>query len=121
MGLFSFIYFTLSKKIDIVVYYLKDKIIFRIKTMNRIIVKEIDRLKSTMFGKKAISEYLIYVVFNDGDNDITLKGYTEYGEKNKNARIDELIIEYFVNNETLNKINRNEIIQEISFLEHLKN
>ena len=89
--------------------------------MKKIVVKEIDRLKSTVFADKVVSEYLIYVIMNQGSNDITLKGYTEYGEKNKEARIDELIVEHFVNNETLSKINKKEIIEEISFLEHVKN
>lgn len=89
--------------------------------MKKIIVKEIDKLKSTMFGDKIISEYLIYLVMNQDGNEVTLKGYTEYGEKNKNAKVDELIVEHFINNETLSKINKKEIIQEVSFLEYLKN
>jgi hypothetical protein len=89
--------------------------------MKKIIVKEIDKLKSSMFGGKTVSEYLIYLRMKQGDNEITLKGYTEYGEQNKNARVEELIVEHFVTNETLNVINKNEIIEEISFLEHLKN
>jgi len=89
--------------------------------MKKIIVKEIDKLKSSMFAGKTVSEYLIYLRMKQGDNEITLKGYTEYGEQNKNARVEELIVEHFVTNETLNVINKNEIIEEISFLEHLKN
>lgn len=89
--------------------------------MKKIIVKEIDKLKSTMFGGKEISEYLIYLVLKQDDNEIKLEGYTEYGEKNKEDRINELIVEHFINNETLSNINKNEIIQEINFLEHLKN
>ena len=89
--------------------------------MKKIIVKEIDKLKSTMFGGKEISEYLIYLVLKQDDNEIKLEGYTEYGEKNKEDRINELIVEHFINNETLSNINKNEIIQEIKFLEYLKN
>lgn len=89
--------------------------------MKKIIVKEIDKLKSTMFGGKEISEYLIYLVLKQDDNEIKLEGYTEYGEKNKEDRINELIVEHFINNETLSNINKNEIIQEINFLEYLKN
>ena len=89
--------------------------------MKRIVVIEIDKLKSTMYGDKVISEYLIYLIMNQGGGDITLNGFTEYGEKNKDARVNELIVEHFVNNETLAKINKKEIIQEVTFLEHLKN
>ena len=74
-----------------------------------------------MYGDKVISEYLIYLILNQGGGDITLNGFIEYGEKNKDARVDELIVEHFVNNETLAKINKKEIIQEVTFLEHLKN
>lgn len=88
--------------------------------MKKIVVKEIDKLKSTMFGDKVVSEYLIYLIMKQDGNEIKLEGYTEYGEKNKEARIDELIVEHFISNETLSKINKKEIIQEISFLEHLK-
>lgn len=89
--------------------------------MKRIVVKEIDKLKSSMFGDKVVSEYLIYLILNQGSGDVVLQGFTEFGESNKEARINELIIEHFINNETLNKIDKEEIIQEITFLEHLKN
>lgn len=88
--------------------------------MKKIVVKEIDKLKSTMFGDKVVSEYLIYLIMKQDGNEVKLEGYTEYGEKNKDAKVNELIIEHFINNETLSKINKKEIIQEISFLEHLK-
>jgi hypothetical protein len=85
--------------------------------MKKIVVKEIDRFKSSVFGGKTVSEYLIYLKMKQDGNEITLKGYTELGEHNKKARIDELILEHFVTNETLDVINKNEIIEEISFLE----
>jgi len=88
--------------------------------MKRIVVKEIDKLKSSMFGDKLVSEYLIYLILNQGGGDIVLHGFTEYGEQNKEARINELIIEHFINNETLSKIDKKEIIQEVTFLEYLK-
>jgi hypothetical protein len=89
--------------------------------MKRIVVKEIDKLKSTMDGEKVITEYLIYLILNQGGGDITLNGFTEYGEKNKEARINELIVEHFVNNESLVKINKKDIIQEVTFEEYLNN
>jgi hypothetical protein len=89
--------------------------------MKRIVVKEIDKLKSTMNGDKVITEYLIYLILNQGGGDIKLNGFTEYGETNKNARINELIVEHFINNETLVKINKKDIIQEVKFEEYLNN
>lgn len=89
--------------------------------MKRIVVKEIDKLKSTMNGDKVITEYLIYLILNQGGGDIKLNGFTEYGEKNKDARINELIVEHFINNESLVKINKKDIIQEVAFEEYLNN
>ena len=83
--------------------------------MKRIIVKEIDKLKSSVFEDKLVTEYLIYLILNQGGGDIIVEGFTEYGEKNKEARIDELVLEHFINNETLNKINKKDIIEEVSF------
>ena len=53
--------------------------------MKRIVVKEIDKLKSTMNGDKVITEYLIYLILNQGGDDIKLNGFTEYDEKIKEA------------------------------------
>lgn len=89
--------------------------------MKRIIVKEIDKLKSTAFEDKIITEYLIYLILNQGGGDIKLEGFTEYGEKNKDARINELIVEHFINNETLNKVDKKQIIEEISFENYINN
>ena len=83
--------------------------------MKRIVVKEIDKLKSSVFENKLVSEYLIYLILNQGSGDIILEGFTEYGEKNKEAKIDEIILEHFISNETFNKINKKEIIEEICF------
>lgn len=89
--------------------------------MKRIIVKEIDKLKSSTFSDKTITEYLIYLVLNQGGGDIIMEGFTEYGEKNKDAKVNELIIEHFVDNETLNKIDKKQIIEEISFENYINN
>ena len=83
--------------------------------MKRIVIKEIDKLKSNTFSEKVVSEYLIYLILNQGCEDIILKGFTEYGDKNKDAKVDELLLEYFIDNETLNQIDKNQIIEEISF------
>jgi hypothetical protein len=111
----------MSKKIDKLIYKFKNNIIFKEYRMKRIIVKEIDKLKSSAFDDKVITEYLIYLVLNQGSGDIKLEGFTEYGEKNKDARINELIIEHFINNETLSKINKKDIIEEISFENYINN
>ena len=89
--------------------------------MKRIVVKEIDRLKSTVNGDKSVSEYLIYLILNQGNGDIKLNGFTEYGDSNKKARINELIVEHFISNETLDNIDKNEIIEEITFEEYINN
>jgi len=89
--------------------------------MKRIVVKEIDKLKSSTFDNKTISEYLIYLIINLGDGDIILNGFTEIGDKNKEAKIDELIVEHFVTNDSLEVINKESIIEEISFSEYTKN
>ena len=89
--------------------------------MKRIVVKEIDKLKSTINSDKVITEYLIYLILNQGGGDIKLNGFTEYGEKNKEARINELIVEHFITNESLDKLNKKEIIQEVTFEEYINN
>ena len=85
--------------------------------MKKIIVKEIDRLKSSIVDDKYVSEYLIYLVLKQDDETIKLNGFTEIGDKNKKARIDELIIEHFINNETLSNHSIENIIEEITFEE----
>lgn len=121
MSLFLFLYFTISKKIDKLIYKFKNNIIFKEYRMKRIIVKEIDKLRSTSFEDKVITEYLIYLILNQGGGDIKLEGFTEYGEKNKDARINELIVEHFISNETLSKIDKKQIIEEISFENYINN
>ena len=74
-----------------------------------------------MDGEKFIKEYLIYLILNQGGGDVKLNGFTEYGEKNKESRINELIVEHFVSNESLVKINKKDIIQEVKFEEYLNN
>ena len=88
--------------------------------MKKIVVKEIDRLKSSVFGGKTVSEYLIYLKLKQDDNEITLKGYTEIGDDNKNARIDELILEHFITNNTFTGIDVKDAIETITFEEYSK-
>ena len=89
--------------------------------MKRIVIKEIDRLKSKTNKTKIVSEYLIYVMLNHGGEDIRLKAVSEIGEENKIARVNQIVLEDFTTNETLSLSNKHNIIQEISFEETLKN
>lgn len=84
--------------------------------MKKIIVKEIDRLNSTVFKRKKISEYLIYVMLDD----IKLKAYTEIGENAKKERVNELLLTHFITEQN-NKISIEDIIQEMSLEEIKKN
>jgi hypothetical protein len=88
--------------------------------MKRIVVKEVDRLKSQLFDEKTVSEYLIYVILNQGNNDVNLICHVEYGDENKKNRINELLLEYFYSDDSLNTITITDIIQEVSFEEIIK-
>lgn len=86
--------------------------------MKKIVIKEIDRLNSTVHKPKSISEYLIYIMLDD----VKLKAYTEIGEAAKKERVNELLLTHFIteqNNKINNKINTQDIIQEMS-LEEIK-
>lgn len=89
--------------------------------MKRIVIKEIDKLKSKTNKTKIVSEYLIYVMLNHDGEDIKLKAFSEIGEENKIARINQIILEDFTTNETLSLSSKHNIIQEITFEETLKN
>ena len=77
--------------------------------MKNILVKEIDCLKSKIHKNKNVSEYIIYL-----REDInTVLCYTEFGEINKNARVNEIISNYFFGENNFSAIEINNIIQEI--------
>jgi len=82
--------------------------------MKKIVIKEIDRLNSTVHKPKSISEYLIYVMLDD----VKLKAYTEIGEAAKKERVNELLLTHFITEQN-NKINTQDMIQEMS-LEEIK-
>ena len=80
--------------------------------MKRILIREIDRLYSKIHKGKYVSEYIIYLM----ENDIKLKAISVIGEELKN--------EYTKGMFLLNKFDTNiaeEIIQEVSFEEVIKN
>lgn len=85
----------------------------------KIIIKEIDKLKSAVHADRIVTEYLIYVM-NHG-NSSPLEAYTELGEQAKSARVNELILIYFISDETTGEIiNNKDIIEEVTFDEYLK-
>ena len=61
--------------------------------------------------QKEVSEYLIYVRLKDGTN---IEAFIEVGDDNKKQRVNDLILEHFMNNVSLNtKIIKEDIIEEI--------
>jgi len=52
----------------------------------KIVVKEIDQLKSTKHKNKIINEYIIYVMIGS----TIIEAYTEIGDDNKNRKLKEL-------------------------------
>jgi hypothetical protein len=61
----------------------------------RILIKEIDKLTSRFHKKRIISEYLIYVIGSQDNNETILEAYNEIGYTAKNFRVNELILNHF--------------------------
>lgn len=74
----------------------------------KIVIQEIDKFFSTIHEGKKVSEYLICLTI--GDTPLTSKAFTEIGEEAKELRVNELIVEHFMENN--NDINLAEIIDE---------
>jgi hypothetical protein len=84
LGLSSFIHFTfLNKRLKIV-------------SMDKIIIKEIDKYNSLLFNGKTVSEYIIYLMSEDG---VKKEAYLEIGEEAKKLRVNELLMNNFDYNE----------------------
>ena len=83
----------------------------------KLIVKEIDKLKSAVHQDHVVTEYLMYVML-DG-NSQPLEAYTELGESAKSARINELILIHFTDDDLVS-LNKEQIIEEISFENYMK-
>lgn len=83
----------------------------------KLIVKEIDKLKSAVHQDHVVTEYLIYVML-DG-NSQPLEAYTELGETAKSARINELILIHFTDDDLVS-LKKEEIIEEINFENYMK-
>lgn len=80
--------------------------------MKKIVVKEIDRLKSSIYKPKEISEYLIYLMLDN----VKISAHTEIGEIAKRDRINDLLLTHFITEEN-NKIFIEDIIEEMSIEE----
>ncbi len=74
-----------------------------------ILIKENDRLKSTLHKDRVVSEYLVYLM--NGDKPV--KCYNEIGETSKQHRVNELLLTDFEVGEYENNIS--EIVTEISY------
>jgi hypothetical protein len=87
----------------------------------KIVVKEIDKLASAVHKGRVITEYLIYVMQTPYEYTAgtPLEAYTEFGENAKNIRVNELILIHFTSEDLLN-INKDEIIETVSFEEYTK-
>ena len=86
----------------------------------KLVIKEIDKFISTLHKDRIYTEYIIYVIIDD--NIITpLEAYTEIGESAKSARVNELILIHFISEDpTQESPKKEEIIEEISFEEYVK-
>lgn len=78
--------------------------------MKRILVKELNK-------KDSVSQYIIYLMI--GEDKTPIHAYIEIGEENKKLRVNEMILEHFVDHETLKSHNKI-ILEDIIFEEYLK-
>lgn len=88
----------------------------------KIIIKESDRLRSSLHKNRVISEYLVYLM----NEDVAIKCFNLIGNEAKKDKVNELLLAYFVIDNTYNYWNENkldlsEIIEEINFEEFIKN
>jgi hypothetical protein len=84
----------------------------------KIVIKEIDKLRSFLHRDRVITEYIIYVII-DENRIQPMEAYTELGEDAKKARVNELILLHFITEDNQPIINE-DIIEEISFEEYAK-
>lgn len=64
--------------------------------MKKIVIKEIDKLQSTLFNDKVITEYLIYYI----ENDVKKATFIELGDAGKDNKISEIFETYCMKNKT---------------------
>ena len=78
----------------------------------KIIIKAIDKLVSVITKDKFVNEYIIYYMINGNK----ILAYTELGDDAKDIRVNEIILIHFMDNGiSADSINKEEIIEEISF------
>lgn len=75
----------------------------------KILIKENDRLKSTVHKNRVVSEYLIYLM----SGDVAIKCYNEIGEIAKRERVNEMLLTDFEISDYKNNIN--EVVTEIPY------
>lgn len=64
--------------------------------MKKIVIKEIDKLRSTLHKDKVVTEFLIYFI----ENDVKIATFIELGETNKDNRISEIFETYCMKSKT---------------------
>jgi hypothetical protein len=70
--------------------------------MDRILIKEIDKYTSNVFKNKTVSEYMIYLMTEDG---VKKEAYLEMGVEAKKLRVNQLLMDNFeYNKEIINDV-----------------
>lgn len=70
--------------------------------MDRILIKEIDKYTSSVFKNKTVSEYMIYLMTEDG---VKKEAYLEMGLEAKKLRVNQLLMDNFdYNKEIINDV-----------------
>ena len=64
--------------------------------MDKIVIREIDKYTSHLFKDKMKSEYIIYLMSEEG---VKKEAYMEIGEEAKKLRVNELLMNNFEYNE----------------------
>ncbi len=86
--------------------------------MLKILIKEVDRLNSTVHKGKVISEFLIYLAHVENDLQNVAMAFTEYGEEAKKERVNVMLLQ--IMNDISVTINKEDFIEEMSLEEVLK-
>lgn len=86
--------------------------------MKRIVIKEIDRLMSSINKDRVVSEYIIYVKLTDGGK--MIEAHTVFGESAKSEMVNRLLFEHFECDDfrSSNKNMITEVIDEINFSDY---
>lgn len=83
----------------------------------KIIIKESDRLKSSLHKNRLVSEYLVYLM----NGEVAIECHNVIGNDAKNIKVNELLTIHFVSsNWNENKLDLSDIIEEMSYEEFIK-